>query len=144
MRPLLKRAEAKVKRHQFQMKQKKRQAEIKAARKVAIQLLAMQAPAGAFAENERDEVGEFDLPHSSHKILALQGEGDTIYCKRCGCWSAKVKLRHLASPCLGMKAGNKSSLRLLECGVMPSPGATIPSHLKLRYGSRQRRRKSRW
>ena len=102
MRPLLKRAEAQIKRHQYKVKLKKQQAALKAARAQAIALMAMQAPVAAFDIEERSEVGHFNLPHESHKIIALHGGGGTIYCKRCGYWSAKLKLKLLAEPCRGL------------------------------------------
>ena len=144
MRQLLKRAEAQIKRHQYNLKVKKRQAELRAARANVIEFMSLQPPIGALDIDEGSAVGHFDLPHASHRILALQGNGDTIFCKRCGCWSSRVKLRLLAEPCHGLKNGNRSSLRLLECGIMPGPDAQIPSHLKLPQCSSRRRKRGRW
>jgi len=145
VRPLLKKGEHKIKMQQWKVKKRKQEAELKAARKRAVEMLAWQAPIGAFDENERGEVSPLMSPHASHRILALQGGGNTIYCKQCGYWSSRVKLRHLANPCVGLQTGNRSTLRLLECGIMPAPKANIPANLKLRHGcSHRRRRKSRW
>ena len=116
--------------------------ELKAARLNAIELLSRQPPSGAFAESERGYEGTIVNPHPSHYIKALHGDNDTMCCKSCGCWASKVKLRLLAVPCRGIKDGNKSTLRLLECGIMPTVGATILAHLKKRHGGQGK--KCRW
>ena len=105
--------------------------------------MAMQAPIGAFDEEDRAEIEILEHPHPSHRILSMHGSGDIIFCKQCGYWSARVKLRLLAQPCRGLKEGNKSNLLLLECGVMPAPDARVPPHLKFKH-QRRGRRKSRW
>ena len=142
LRPLLKRAEHKIKMNQMKLAKRKRKAEFKQARIRAIELMSMQPPPSALAREERDEIGNFEIPHSSHRIVTMHGCSEIIFCKVCCCWSAKTKLRLLALPCQNLKTGN-SSLRLLECGVMPGPQARIPSHLKKRHCS-TRRRRSRW
>ena len=117
---------------------KKAKAEERAARESAIEWMAHQDHMGAFACDE-GEAGEIVMPHATHRILALNRASDTIYCKQCGCWAARVKLKLLASPCRGLQPGSKSTLRLLECGVLPGPTARIPPQLVKR-----RRRKARW
>ena len=67
-----------------------------------------------------------ELPHDTHHITAMPGNRYTIYCKSCACWSLRSKLRGLASRCEGLKSGNASSLRLLQCGVEPEPAARLP------------------
>ena len=131
----------------YKVKEAKRIQDLKfqKVRKYAVGLMAMQPPAGAFDEDEWTEPGTIVHPHPSHRIAALHGKGDTIFCKNCGCWASKASLKLLAEPCHGLKVGSKHTLRLLECGVMPSLEARIPPHLKLRHTKRgRRRRKARW
>ena len=104
-----------------------------------INLLAKQM----LSHNVDDEIDvaavPLQTPHFTHYISALAGNSNAILCKACACWSLSEKLRGLASPCNGMKVGNKSTLRLLQCGVMPGPQARLPLNaVKLR------RRKNRW
>ena len=141
-RPLLNLHDHKVQRHQLKQAQQSQRAEIKAARQEAIKLLAMQPPPGAFGENEDHDIGPISNPHPSHRILALEGSSSTIYCRNCGAWAARAKLRLLAGVCTPLKNGNRHNLRLLQCGVMPAPLAKIPSHLKKVH--RRRCRRSRW
>jgi hypothetical protein len=137
-RELLKIGEFRVRQYKLKKAKAKQDNELKAVRRRAIELLAMQPPSGAFEIEEWGEGGPITNPHSSHRIVALHGNSDTIYCKRCSSWASKAKLRLLASPCQGIR-GNHSTLRLLECGVLPIAGATVPSHLKKRHGRRARR-----
>ena len=144
-RALLKMTDFKLRR--FQVKEAKRlqDAKFKKVRSQAVEMMAMQPPSGAFDEDEWTEPGHIINPHPSHRIAALHGKEGTIFCKRCGCWASKVGLRLLAEPCHCLKESSKHTLRLLECGVMPSLEARIPAHLKLRHASRGRRgRKARW
>ena len=144
MRPLLKRAEYQIKKQIAHKKSRKQQLEAKAARKRAIELMAMQAPPSAFNDQDFEVSSIAEHPHQSHRIIALHGQSQTIYCKNCGHWSASSRLKLLARPCSGLKGGNRSNLRLLECGVMPAKMAKIPAHLKKVHAMRGRRRKSRW
>ena len=130
----------------YKVKEAKRIQDLKfqKVRMHAVGLMAKQPPAGAFDEDEWTEPGTIVNPHPSHRIAALHGKGETIFCKNCGCWASKVSLKLLAEPCHGLRVGSKHTLRLLECGVMPSLVARIPPHMKLRHTKRGRRRKSRW
>ena len=141
-RALQKLQEHKVKMFQFKKAQTFQKSENKSARLDAIKLLAMQPPPGAFGEDERHEVGPITNPHPSHRIIALKGSSSTIYCRNCGAWAARERLQLLAAACAPLKVGNRHNLRLLQCGVMPSPSAKIPSHLKQVH--RRRGRRSRW
>ena len=138
-RELLKKVEFCIRQNQLKKAKAKYESELKAVRCRAVELLARQPPSGAIADDEWKVHGPINNPHRSHRILTLHGNSETIFCKRCACWSSKTKLRHLAAPCQGLKVGSKSTLRLPECGVMPSIGATIPAHLKKRHGRRGRR-----
>ena len=144
LRPLLKRAEYLIKKQQAKKKIRKLQLEAKAVRKRAIELLSMQAPLSAFDESELEGSYIAEHPHQSHRINALHGNNQIIFCKQCGHWSASSRLKLLAKPCSGLKGSNRSNLRLLECGVMPALNAKIPTHLKKVHAAKGRRRKSRW
>ena len=141
-RPLQSLQEHRVHMHQFKKAKQRQRAELRAARQQAIELLAMQPPSGAFVGEVETDIGPIQSPHPSHRILALEGSSSTIYCRQCGAWSARTKLRHLAARCTPLKDGSRHNLRLLQCGVMPAPFANIPSHLKKVH--RRRGRKSRW
>ena len=117
---------------------RKAKAEQRAVRKEAIGTMAQLEHIGAFGWDE-GEVGEIVIPHATHRILALNRVSDTIYCKQCGCWAARVKFSLVASPCRGLQPGSKSTLRLLECGVLPGPKARVPPQLVKR-----RRKKASW
>ena len=138
-RPLQSLQEHKVHMHHFKKAQQSQRIESRAARNEAIKLLAMQPPPGAFVGEVELDSGPIQNPHPSHRILALQGSCSTIYCRNCGAWAARAKLRLLAEACKPLQNGSRHSLRLLQCGVMPAPKAHIPPQLL-----KKRRRKSRW
>ena len=144
VRPLQNLQAHRISMHKVREDNLKQRAEFREMRKQAVQLLSMQPPGGAFDESEQGEIDYFQHPHPSHNIVALNGQSSVIYCRHCGSWSARDRLRHLGLPCLKLKDGNRHKLRLLQCGIMPKPEARIPSHLKLRYGRAGRRRKHRW
>ena len=142
-RKLLRLQEYRIRRFNLKQAKAKIDIQVKKVRMEAIELMARQPPAGAFEEDEWTAEKPTIHPHASHRITALHGNSDTIFCKWCGYWSARANLKLLAKPCQGLKEGSRSTLRLLECGVRPGPEALIPSHLKKRHG-RKGRRKSRW
>ena len=141
-RALLKISEYRIQMHKLKLAKMKQRAEFKKARTRAIELLAMSAPSGAFAADEQTEFGEIELPHYSHHNSKLQGGSDTIFCRSCGLWSCRAKLRGLAKRCQGLQRGSKSTLRLLQCGVMPGPHARLPPHMKKVFNRLGRRRRS--
>ena len=138
-RELLKLGEFRIRQHKLKKAKAKRDTERRAVRQRAIELLARQPPGAAMDIDEWSFDGPITNPHSSHRILALHGNSDTIFCKNCSCWASKAKLRLLATPCQGIRVGSKSTLRLLECGVLPIAGAKLPTHLKKRHGRIGRR-----
>ena len=83
-RALLKLSEHRVRQYQRRLAKKKQEAEYKVARCNAIELLSRQAPTGAFALEEWIETGPIEHPDPSHRVVALHGHSDTIFCKRCG------------------------------------------------------------
>ena len=131
--------EYRIRKHKLKKAAAKRETERKAVRQRAIELLSRQPPGAAIDIDERSFEGPLNNPHSSHRILALHGNSDTIFCKNCSCWASKAKLKLLAIPCQGIKVGSKSTLRLLECGVLPIAGAKLPTHLKKRHVRKGRR-----
>ena len=139
LRALMKAHEFKVRKAQLKEIKRKRNQEWKAARLAAVNLLSQQADLSNVFPDFEDRSWSCQLPHASHRITSLHGDGDTIYCKLCGLWSKRSKLKGLARPCHGILNGNCGHLRLLECGVMPAPGARIPPRFR-----RKRRRKGRW
>ena len=137
-RPLLKRDEFKIKAGKFKEAQKKEWRAYKASRLQAIESLSRQTDLPSNAAIDSTSVASGQMPHPSHHI-AVMPYSDVIYCKGCACWSQRTKLRGLESRCSGLKEGNASTLRLLQCGVKPAPLARLPPQLKKR-----RARKSRW
>ena len=137
-RALLRASDYKVKRAKLKKEQLAQRSGLKQVRSQVIQLLARQAP---YTEEQDDDPAALPLetPHPSHYIAAMPGNSSVIWCKACACWSLRQKLRGLAIGCKGLKVGNRSTLRLLQCGVIPKQNARLPpSEVKIR------RRKSRW
>ena len=72
-----------------------------------------------------------DAVHFSHNILHVHGHPNAFYCDRCGAWSVGGSLRNLSEVCVGLVVqAHKFQLRLLQCGVIPTPGAKIPAHAR--------------
>ena len=143
-RPLLRKAEYKVKKGQLKEAQRKEWAKYKAARNLAVAALSNQTEFGAswkdddgIAENF-EEVPKHQVPHPSHHI-SYMANSEVIFCRACACWSLRSRLRGLEERCTGLKEGSASTLRLLQCGVQPAPGARLPPRCRKR-----RARKSRW
>ena len=69
--------------------------------------------------------------HSSHVLQQVHAQADAFYCTACGAYYAGGPLRLLRKECSGTVARNRvSDLQLLSLGVLPRPGATIPSHAR--------------
>ena len=92
-RELLKLNEYRIRQYQRKLAKKKQETEYRIARSNAIELLSRQAPIGTFALDERIDTGPIEHPDPSHRIVALHGQSDIIFCKRCGWWSARATLR---------------------------------------------------
>ena len=125
-RALLKARDFKIKKFQIKQAQQLQKQSCKTARSRALQLLALQPELGDGDLDADGPAAHFELPHHSHSILELQGNSQTIFCKRCSWWSSRIRLRGLAHPCLGLKQGNKSQLRILLAGLRPGPGVRLP------------------
>ena len=138
LRPLLKKGDYRIKAAKLKAINRLHKASLKAIRIQSIKLLVQQ-PQEFHSDSIPIWNGECETPHPSHYIFALNGHATTIYCKQCGLWSKRAKLRMLAAPCHGVKNGNSSQLRLLQCGVQTGPNARIPAHLKRHRGRRKTR-----
>ena len=68
----------------------------------------------------------------SHHLAVVAGR-EAVYCRNCGAWSAG-RSRKLADICGGFvpRAGQHNT-RLLQLGIVPSPGAVVPSHLRRKH-----------
>ena len=65
--------------------------------------------------------------HLSHTMKRMHGSEQVVYCSVCSYWQKTKKVTAaLLAPCEAIKRSNWSKLRLLQCGVMPGPGARIP------------------
>ena len=75
-----------------------------------------------------------DQAHHSHNIKEVHGHPNAFYCDRCGSWSAGgTNLRNLSDICIGVIVQARAfQLRLLQVGVLPYPGATIPEFARKR------------
>ena len=79
-------------------------------------------------------------PHPSHDIAFLHKHPGIIWCRRCAAWSKNVKLKALGLECQGLKEGNRTQLRLLQCGIAPYSGVRMPRHLSRVFERGRRRR----
>ena len=138
-RALLKRLEYQVRKSKLKKAQLEQRNAQKEIRRKAVELLSKQVEANTGDSDDDVAAVPLQSPHPSHHITTLASSKEVIWCKACACWSLRSKLRGLAARCEGMKLGKRSSLRLLQCGVMPAPKARIPPALL-----KKRARKGRW
>ena len=138
-RALLRAQEFRVRNAKLKQAQLEQRRAWRKSRASAVQLLASQVPNCEDHDVEDIAATPMQTPHPSHYISAVAGEGNALWCKACACWSLKARLRGLANVCRGMGAGNNSTLRLLQCGVLPIKGARLPPGSTI-----VRRRKGRW
>ena len=81
--------------------------------------------------NAKPEHDYADRIHPSHTIKQVGNDPLAIYCPRCACYSAIGTLRNLKEPCIGVvNPERRHAHRLLELGMIPGNGTTIPSHAK--------------
>ena len=83
-------------------------------------------------DEEADGIAtEADIPHHSHDLKRLRSDPKVVFCNSCGQWSRDQRHSKLSIECqLPIKPGNKKSLRLLQCDIRPSKGATIPLNMQ--------------
>jgi hypothetical protein len=77
-------------------------------------------------------IKEEEQAHASHDLAALPDQ-DIVYCRKCAGRSEGGQLRKLARQCDGLLKGNRGTLRLLELGIKPGPGARVPVELRLKH-----------
>ena len=139
-RSLLTKADWRIQKGKLKEAQRKEWAKYKSARAEAVAALAKQTEHRSSWESEQvTAAANYQMPNPSHHITVMQVSRDIIYSKACACWSLRSKLKGLAGRCVGLKSGNASTIRLLQCGVKPEPEARLPPRQVKR-----RHRKSRW
>ncbi len=110
-------------------RKRKREVEVEARIALARCTEAVNAAIDAREPGEEVQYAELQLPRSSHSVQQAPGI-DVIFCNKCGAWSQGRKaLRRLGQQCSGDKR-RAPTVRLLQLGIMPIAGATIPEHLK--------------
>ena len=68
--------------------------------------------------------------HSTHGINKV-GTQNAIFCTRCSAWAAGKSYNKFALACTGsIPSTSAFQHRLRCCGVIPTPGARIPQHLR--------------
>ena len=137
-RALLRSAECKVRKAQLKKAQLAQRKTYRSVHAQAVELLSKQVPLHRDV-NDDNVLLPLQTPHPSHWITTMNGDSNVIWCKSCGCWSLSQKLRGLAEGCKGLAVGQRSTLRLLQCGVRPGPNARLPPK-----DVKVRRRKGRW
>ena len=80
----------------------------------------------------RDENAAFESGiHGSHLLRHVHGHTDAFFCTACGAYNAGGPLRVLRKECGGTVPRNRTfALRLLSLGIVPGPGAALPSHAR--------------
>ena len=139
LRPLLNHAKYKVLQHKLKTAKRK---QVKAARMIrteSVRLLSLNHVREEEGFHEYELPAPTQIPHHTHHITTLGGDQGVIWCKGCGCWSLSSQLKGLAKICDGARAKRASTVRLLQCGIVPVAGARLPiNELK------KRRNTSRW
>ena len=78
------------------------------------------------------EVVDENPPHISHDIKQMIS-ARVIYCNTCSHWACHGKHSLLAQECEPLRSGNRTTLRLLQCDVVPAKGAKLPVALRKRH-----------
>ena len=79
---------------------------------------------------------EGERAHLSHTMKKMHGSEQVVYCSVCSYWQKTKKVTAaLLAPCEDIKRSNWSKLRLLQCGVMPGPGARLPAGMARAKGT---------
>ena len=72
--------------------------------------------------------GKAKAIHASHTLQKVHSHPEALYCTRCGAYNNGGPLRTLKAKCSGVLApAHAAQHRLLECGIMPAPGARLPN-----------------
>ena len=139
IRPLLTHAKYKVLQHKLKINKHKQLKEARMIRTESVRLLSLNHVREEDGDSEYELPTPTQVPHHTHHITTLAGDQGVIWCKGCGCWSLSVNLKGLAKVCDGASAKRYSTIRLLQCGILPIAGARIPTNELLK-----RRKKRRW
>ena len=84
-----------------------------------------------YGEDEEVDHDKGDQMHPSHDFTEVHGEPNAVYCKKCAAWHNGGTVKALGKICRGfISDACKFQHRLLECGVIPHPGANIPEHAR--------------
>ena len=70
-------------------------------------------------------------PHITHDLRQMLTHPIT-YCNTCAHFAWHGTHSKLRKPCEPILKGNKTSLRLLQCDIVPKKGAKLPLHLRKR------------
>ena len=139
LRPLLNHAKFKVLQHKLKIAKRQQSNAERMIRTDAVRLLALNHVREEEGEGEYELPAPTQIPHHTHHITTLVGNQGVIWCKGCGCWSLSVYLKGLAKTCDGASAKRYSTIRLLQCGIMPIAGARLPTNELMK-----RRKTNRW
>ena len=77
------------------------------------------------------EVVDDNPPHISHDIRQMSS-ARVIFCNTCSHWAFHGKHSLLARECAPLLSGNRTTLRLLQCEIVPTKGAKLPIALRKR------------
>jgi len=107
----------------------------KAAMTAATRALAqnpeLSTGAGEERQSQEEEVDNPLAPHTSHDIRQMATHPYS-YCNRCSHFSLHGTHSKLKKPCEPLKSGNRYTLRLLQCDVVPCKGAKVPLEFRKR------------
>ena len=77
--------------------------------------------------------------HITHDIRQMASH-PISYCNICGWFAKHGTHSKLAQECEGLKRGSQTTLRLLQCDVVPRKGAKVPQHCRKRDWAPNQRR----
>ena len=127
-RPLLNRTKFRILQHKLKQHELEQRRAARSIRAESVRLLGLQFHGNGAEDTDK----EYELPapthvpHPSHWISTLAGNQRAIWCKACGSWSISTNLKGLSNICKGLHRGRNSTLRLLQCGILPVAGARLP------------------
>ena len=100
------------------------------------ELLQVQADVEVQPDQMEIDWADKEQPHLSHTMVRMNGGRDVLYCSVCSYWLKNKRLTaSLRQPCEALKRSNWSKLRMLQCGVMPGPGARLPPSMARAKGT---------
>jgi len=100
------------------------------------ELLTSQAEVEAQPDQVEIDWANKERPHITHTMIRMHGDGEVLFCSVCSYWLKNKRLTaSLRNPCEALKRSNWSKLRMLQCGVMPGPGARLPPSMARAKGT---------